>query len=131
MLAYDYPILGIFFTMMWIFFWMMWIYLLFKTIADVFRSDDLSGFSKVLWLLLVLVLPYLGVFIYVIVRGNGMSRRDRERNQAAEDSFRQYVRETASSSSGSADELAKLADLRERGVINDQEFEQQKAKILS
>jgi ABC-type Fe3+ transport system permease subunit len=129
MLAYDYPILGIFFTMMWIFIWMMWIYLLFKTIADIFRSDDLSGFSKVLWLLVVLVLPYLGVFIYVIVRGQGMTRRDRERHQAAEDSFRQYVRETASS--GSADELAKLADLRERGVINDQEFEQQKAKILS
>jgi hypothetical protein len=129
MLAYDFPLLGAFLTMLWFFIWVMWLFLLFRTVADIFRSEDLSGVAKVAWLIFVIVLPYLGVFVYIIARGTGMTRRDIERHRAAEEAFRGYIRETASS--GPADELQKLADLRERGVISEAEFEQQKARVLS
>jgi hypothetical protein len=132
MLAYDYPILSLFWTMLLLFLWVLWFFLLFRTIVDIFRSDDLGGFAKTLWLIFVIVLPFLGVFVYVIARGNGMTRRDIERAQANEAQFRSYVQEAAGSSSGgSAAELAQLADLRDRGVITDDEFAQQKAKLLA
>lgn len=134
MLAYDYPVMGLFLTMLWFFLWIMWILLLFRTIADIFRSKDLSGGLKVLWLVVILVLPYLGVFIYLISRGRGMVERDEARALAAEESLRSYIRETAGSGGGAsspADQLAKLADLRDRGVLDDEEFRQQKAKILA
>lgn len=136
MLAYDYPVLGLFLTMLWFFLWVMWLFLLFRVVADIFRSDDLGGFAKVLWMLLVLVLPYLGVFIYVIARGSAMSRRDREDQQAADAALREYIREAAGTTgttgtAGSADELAKLADLRDRGVLSEDEFRTQKAKLLA
>ena len=132
MLAYDFPVLGAFFTMLWFFLWIVWLFMLFRTIADVFRSSDLSGLAKVAWLLLLVVLPYLGVFIYVIARGTGMARRDQERQQATQAEFREYVRgATSTGSTSSADELVKLADLRDRGLLNDEEFQAQKAKILS
>ena len=132
MLAYDYPAQGVFLTMLLFFLWIMWILILFRTIADIFRSDDLSGVGKVAWLVVILVLPYLGVFSYVIVRGSGMAARDQARAVEAEESFKAYIRESAGASGGgAADELAKLADLRDRGVINDDEFQQQKSKILS
>ena len=132
MLAYDYPAQGVFLTMLLFFLWIMWILILFRTIADIFRSDDLSGVGKVAWLVVILVLPYLGVFSYVIVRGSGMAARDQARAVEAEESFKAYIRESAGASGGgAADELAKLADLRDRGVINDDEFQKQKSKILS
>lgn len=131
MLAYDFPVAGAFLTMLWFFLWIMWIMLLFRTITDIFRSDDLGGVAKTVWLVVILVLPYLGVFVYLIARGTGMSRRDHQRAAAAEDAFKEYVRNAAGSGGGSADELAKLAELRDRGVINDAEFAQQKAKLLA
>lgn len=132
MLAYDFPVLGAFLTMLWFFLWIMWILLLFRTVTDIFRSDDLGGVGKVAWLIAILVLPYLGVFVYLIARGTGMSQRDHQRAVAAEDAFKSYVREAASPGSvSSADELAKLAELRDRGVIDDSEFQQQKAKLLA
>jgi Short C-terminal domain len=130
MLAYDYPVLGAFFTMLWIVLWVVWLFLLFRVVFDIFRSDDLSGWGKAAWLIFVILLPYLGVFVYVIARGRGMGQRDVNQAQAQEESFKAYVRQTAGSG-GTADELAKLADLKERGVISDAEFEQQKAKILA
>jgi hypothetical protein len=130
MLAYDYPVLGVFFTMLWFFLWVMWLFLLFRVIADIFRSDDLGGFAKVMWFVLVLFLPFLGVFIYVIARGQSMAQRDMERQQAANEQFRSYVRDAATTGGGTADELTKLADLRDRGVITEQEFATSKAKLL-
>jgi Short C-terminal domain/Phospholipase_D-nuclease N-terminal len=129
-LAYDYPLLSLFWTMLLLFLWVAFFFLLFKVIVDIFRSRDLGGWGKALWLIFVIVLPFLGVLVYVIARGQSMSQRDLEEAKAQEQAFQAYVRQTAATG-GSADELAKLADLKDRGVITDAEFEQQKAKILA
>ena len=129
MLAYDYPLLGAFWTMMWFFLWIIWLILLFRVIADVFRSHDMGGFAKALWLIFVILVPFLGVLIYVIARGHKMAQRDIEQMNSQQEAFDAYVRQTAGASS-SADELAKPADLRDRGVITEAEFQAQKAKAL-
>jgi ABC-type multidrug transport system fused ATPase/permease subunit len=126
----HYPLLDAFLTMLWFFVWILWIFLLFWIIFDIFRSRDLSGWAKALWLIFIVILPFLGVFVYLIARGGSMHERQARDAQAQEQQFRAYVQETASGGS-SADELAKLADLRDRGVITDAEFQQSKAKILA
>ena len=131
MLAYDYPLLGLFWTFLWFFLWIAWIVVLFRVLADVFRSKDMGGFAKALWVIFVIILPFLGVLVYLIARGHAMSERDYQDAQAQEQAFQAYVRSAASSGGGSADELTKLADLRDKGVINDAEFQQQKAKLLA
>ncbi len=131
MLAYDYPILGLFWTMLVFFLWIAWFFLLFRVIADIFRSDDMGGWGKALWAIFVILVPFLGVFIYVIARGAGMGQRDTAQARAQEQAFQSYVRDAAGSSGGSADELAKLSELKDRGVITEAEFQQQKAKILA
>ena len=132
MLAYDYPILGVFWTMFIFFLWFAWLMLLFKVFIDIFRSEDLGGFSKAIWTIGVIILPFLGVFIYVIARGKSMGERDIARAKANDAAFRSYVQDAAgSSSAGTADELARLAQLRDSGVLTDAEFAQQKAKLLA
>ena len=126
----QYPLLDAFLTMLWFFLWVLWIFLLFWIIFDIFRSKDLSGWAKALWLIFIVILPFLGVLVYVIARGGSMHERSAREAQADEQQFREYVRDAAGSKS-SADELAKLADLKERGVITDAEFQQGKAKILA
>jgi hypothetical protein len=108
----------------------LWIFLLFWIIFDVFRSRDLSGWAKALWLIFIVVLPFLGVLVYLIARGGTMHERSVREAQAQDKQFREYVRDTAGDKS-SADELAKLADLKDRGVITEAEFQQGKAKILA
>ncbi len=130
MTAYDYPLLGMFWTMMIFFLWFAWIMLLFRTIGDIFRNRDMGGAGKAFWLIFVIVVPWLGVLIYLLANGADMTRRDIEQQQAQNDAFASYVRDTASSG-GNADELAKLADLRDRGVITDAEFAAQKTKLLA
>jgi hypothetical protein len=131
-LAYDYPLLNLFWTMLIFFLWVAWFFLLFKVVIDIFRSHDLGGWGKALWLIFVILVPFLGVFVYVIARGRTMGERDLAEAQAREQAFQSYVRDAAGSGGGggTADELAKLADLKQRGVISDAEFEQQKAKLL-
>jgi hypothetical protein len=129
MTAYDYPLMGAFWTFLWFFLWIIWIMILFKVIFDIFRSDDLGGWGKALWIIFVIILPFLGVFVYLIARGKDMGQRDIDQARAQQQQFDSYVKDVAST--GSADELAKLADLKERGVISDAEFEQQKAKLLA
>jgi hypothetical protein len=129
-IAYDYPLLGAFWTFLWFFLWVIWIFILFRVIFDIFRSDDLSGWGKAGWLIFVILLPFLGVFVYVIARGRSMGERDLARAQAQQDAFKQYVQNVATTGGGTADELTKLADLKNQGVITDAEFEAQKAKIL-
>ena len=132
MLAYDYPLLGAFWTLLWLFLWIVWIFILFRVIFDIFRSHDLGGWGKALWLIFVIILPFLGVFVYLIARGHKMAERDVVQAQEQDRAFRAYVQQAAASSGGtSADELAKLADLRDKGVITPAEFEAQKAKILA
>ena len=130
--AASYPLLDAFLTMLWIFLFIIWIWLLIVVFADIFRSRDLSGWGKALWVFGIIILPWLGVLIYLIARGGKMHERQVEQAQAQEQAFRQYVQETAATSSdNSADQLAKLADLRDKGVITDAEFQTQKAKVLS
>ncbi|HEY8526583.1 MAG TPA: SHOCT domain-containing protein [Acidimicrobiales bacterium] len=130
MLAYDYPLLGALWTMFVFFLWIVWFFVLFRVIADIFRSHDLSGWGKAAWLIFVIVLPFLGVFAYVVARGSAMSRHEVEAAEARRQAFDSYVRDAAGGG-GSADQLAKLADLRERGVIDETEFAREKAKILA
>jgi Short C-terminal domain/Phospholipase_D-nuclease N-terminal len=130
-LAYDYPILGVFWSMVWLFLWIAWIVLLFRVIADIFRSHDMGGWGKALWAIFVVVVPFLGVFVYVIARGHSMTERDIEQARTSEAAFRSYVQDAAGSDGGTASELSKLADLKAQGVLTDAEFEAQKAKLLS
>ena len=125
----SYPLANAFWTMLWFFLWILWFFLLFWIILDIFRSKDLGGWGKAGWLIFVIILPFLGVFVYLIARGSKMTQRDAEDAQAADQAMRAYVRDAAAEGSP-ADELAKLADLRDRGVISDAEFQQSKAKVL-
>jgi Short C-terminal domain/Phospholipase_D-nuclease N-terminal len=123
------PLLDVFWTMLWFFLWIMWFFLLFRVIMDIFRSRDLGGWGKAGWVAFVIILPFLGVLVYLIARGGKMTERDVADAQAQEKTFRAYVQEAAHGN-GTADELAKLADLRDQGVISEAEFQQEKAKIL-
>ena len=125
----DYPLLNAFWTMLYFFIWILWIFLVIRVIFDIFRSRDLSGWGKAAWLILVVIVPFLGVFIYVIARGGKMHERDVQQANAQNEAMQSYVREAAGQNS--ADQLAKLADLHNKGVINDQEFDREKAKILA
>jgi ABC-type multidrug transport system fused ATPase/permease subunit len=127
--SYSYPLLGAFWTIFEIFLWVIWIWILIYVFIDIFRSRDLSGGAKALWFIFVLFIPLIGVLVYLIARGGEMHERAVQQAQAQNEAARDYIREAAGTNS--ADELAKLADLRERGVITPQEFEQQKAKILA
>ena len=132
MFAYDYPILGLFWTMLWFFLWIAWLMLLFKVIFDIFRSKYLGGVGKALWALFVIIVPWLGVLVYLIARGRSMTDRDLASAKAQQDAFREYVVQTAGSgTSGAAEEITKLAQLRDSGVLTDAEFAQQKAKLLA
>jgi Short C-terminal domain len=130
-LANSYPLADIFITMLEFFLFFAWIWILIIVFGDIFRSRDLSGWGKALWTLFVIIIPWVGVLVYLIARGGKMHQRQLEAAQAQEQAFRQYVQEAAATpADGSAGELAKLADLRDRGVISEAEFQQQKAKAL-
>lgn len=107
----------------------LWVWLLISVFADVFRSEDLRGVAKAAWVVLLVVLPYLGVLIYLIARGGGMHERGVARAEAAQAAAEQYIRDVAAAPS-TASELATLADLRDRGVLSESEFASQKAKLL-
>jgi hypothetical protein len=130
-LAYDYPLLGAFWTMLVIFLWIMWFALLFRVVADIFRDDDLSGWAKTGWLVFCVVLPFLGVFVYVIARGKNMGRREAKRVRAQREDFDSYIRMTAAGGSSSVDELARLSEIRSRGALTDEEFRRAKDLVLS
>jgi hypothetical protein len=123
------PLLDLFWAMLWFFLFFIWLMLLFRIFGDIFRSDDMGGWAKAFWTLFVVVVPVLGVLVYVIARGKGMAERDISQYQAAEAANQQYIKEVAGSSSP-ADEIAKLAALRDKGVLSNEEFEAQKAILL-
>ena len=125
----SYPLLNIFWTILEFFLWVVWIWLLILVFIDIFRSHDLSGWAKALWVLFVVIIPFLGVLVYLIARGGEMHERAAQQAQRQDQQFRDYVQQSAGTST--ADQLAKLADLRDRGVITAEEFEREKAKVLS
>jgi ABC-type multidrug transport system fused ATPase/permease subunit len=129
--SYSYPLLGAFWTIFEIFLWVIWFWILITVFIDIFRSPDLSGWGKALWFLFVLIIPLIGVLVYLIARGGRMHERAVQQAQRQDEQFRGYVQEAAGSSASPADQLAKLADLRDRGVITAEEFERSKAKILA
>ena len=128
--SYSYPVLGVFWTILMIFLWIIWFWILITIIIDIFRSHDLSGWAKALWFVFILFLPLVGVLVYLIARGGKMHEHQVRQAQLQEEQLRGYVQQAAGSQS-SADQLAKLADLRDRGVITVEEFDREKAKILA
>ncbi len=128
----SYPLLNVFWTIFEIFLWVIWFWILITVFIDIFRSRDLSGWAKALWFLFVLFIPLIGVLVYLIVRGDSMHERQLRQVQAEDQAARSYIQETvASSPASTADQLDKLANLRDRGVITAEEFEREKAKILA
>ncbi|WP_199815606.1 SHOCT domain-containing protein [Streptomyces griseus] len=130
-LAYDYPLLSVFWSMLWFFLWIMWFILLFRVVVDIIRDDQLSGWAKTGWLVFAIVLPFLGVFVYIIARGKNMGRREAAQARAQQDALDSYIRETAQAPSSSVDELARLSEIRARGDISDDEFRRAKEQVLA
>ena len=128
--SYSYPLLGAIWTIFIIFLWVIWFWILITIFIDLFRSHDLSGWAKALWFIFILIFPLIGVLVYLIARGGKMHEHAVRDAQVQEQQFRRYVQETAGSQT-SVEQLAKLADLRDRGVITAEEFEREKAKILA
>ena len=128
--ATDYPLLNIFWTMLILFLWIAWIWILFTIIVDLFRRDDIGGLAKAVWLIFVIVVPLLGVLVYVLAEGDKMTSRRVTEQHVAQQPFDQYVRQTASSAGASA-EIEKAKQLLDTGAITAEEFEQIKRKALA
>lgn len=135
--ASNYPVLDIFWTIIEFFLWVIWIWILIMIFIDIFRSHDLSGWTKALWFLFVLFIPLIGVLCYLIVRGGSMHERSvRQARREADAFYASYGRHAAPEATdggggSTADQLAKLADLRDRGVLSQEEFDREKAKVLA
>jgi len=128
--AADYPFLDIFWTMLIFFVWVIWIWILVTVLIDLFRRHDIGGWGKAAWTLFVIVLPFLGVFMYLITQGRQMAERRTAEVQASRASFDSYVRDVASAS-GPGDQIAKGKELLEQGAIDQAEFELLKRKALA
>jgi putative oligomerization/nucleic acid binding protein/phospholipase D-like protein len=126
----NYPILDAFWTILMIFLWVLWFWVLITVMIDLFRSHDLSGWAKALWFVFILIIPLIGVLVYLIARGDKMHEHAVRQAQLQDQQVRSYVQDAAGPQS-SADQLAKLADLRDRGVITADEFDREKEKILA
>ena len=121
----------VFWSFLWFFIFIIWIYLLIFVFSDIFRSHDLGGWGKALWSIFIIVLPYLGIFAYLIVRGGGMAERNMQQARAQQDAVDSYIRSTAGGGASQADQLSKLADLHTAGKIDDAEYASAKAKVLA
>jgi Phospholipase_D-nuclease N-terminal/Short C-terminal domain len=128
LLAADYPFLEVFWTLIVFFVWITWFWMLISILSDIFRRDDIGGGAKVLWTIFVIVLPFLGVFIYLITQNEGMVARRRKEAEAAQGQFNDYVR---SVSGGSAGEIEKAKQLLDSGAITQTEYEALKSKALA
>ena len=131
MILADWQVGEFVWAMLWWTLFFIWIWLLIVVFSDVFRSRDLGGFAKFLWVAFVIVLPYLGVFVYLITRGHKMSEHAEEAARAQDAAARAYIQDAARTPTSAADELSRLADLRERGVIDDAEFQRLKANVVA
>lgn len=132
LLADDFGNGDVFLSILWFTLFFIWVWLLIIVFSDIFRSHDLSGWAKALWIIFIIVLPYLGVLVYLIARGHKMSEHAMEAAKAQDAAQREYIRSVSGSGGGgAADEIARLADLRDKGMISEEEFQQGKAKALS
>src|SRR5271167_3047680 len=131
MLASSYPVLDAFLTMLYFFLFIIWIWLLITVFVDIFRSHDIGGGAKALWCIFVIILPFLGVFVYLIARGGKMHERAAAQAAQQQKAFDAAVKQAAGTGTDSTEQLTKLADLKGQGVITEAEFEAQKAKILA
>jgi hypothetical protein len=128
--ASDFGTGQVFLSMLYFFLFFIWIWLLIVVFSDIFRSHDIGGFAKAMWVIFVIILPYLGVLVYLIARGHKMQEHAMQAAQQQDAAFKSYVQQAAGSS-GTADELSRLADLKANGTLSDAEFEQAKAKLLN
>jgi hypothetical protein len=131
MLANSFGTGQVFWSMVWFFLFFIWIWLLIIVFSDIFRSPDLSGWGKALWTIFVIVVPYLGVFVYLIARGHKMQEHSIQQAKDQEAAVRGYIQSVAPGGSSAADDLAQLVDLRDRGVITEEDFQKAKAKTLA
>jgi hypothetical protein len=129
-IAADYPFMDVLWTMLIFFFWVIWIWIVITVLIDVFRRDDIAGFAKALWVIFVIILPWLGVLIYLIVEHDGMRERSVRQARAERQQFDEYVRDAAGGG-GSAAEIARAKELLDAGTITPEEFEALKAKALA
>jgi hypothetical protein len=130
LVAADYPFLDILWTMLIFFLWIAWFWILITVFADIFRRHDTSGFGKVLWLIFVILVPFLGVFVYLIANHDGMTKRNIERMQSQQAQMDDYVRSVAGGGGGAAAEIEKAKGLLDSGAISQAEFDSIKAKAL-
>ena len=130
MLAADYPFLDLVWTMTVFFVWIMWFWLLFTVFADIFRRHDISGVMKTVWIIFAILLPFLGVFVYLITQNVGMTERSLERTRAQREQFDAYVRQTAAAG-GAAAEIERAKGLLDSGAITQAEFDAIKQKALA
>ena len=130
MLANTFGTGQVFWSFLWFTLFFIWIWLLIVVFADVFRSHDLSGWGKALWTIFIIVVPYLGVFVYLIARGKKMQQHSIDEAKAQDAAFREYVQNVTPGATSAADGFARLADLRSQGVIDEAEFQQAKARVL-
>ena len=128
--AADYPLLNIFWTIIIVFAWVAWFWVLIIVISDLFSRHDIGGWAKAFWMLFVIVVPFLGVFIYVISQGKGMGERRDKQVKASQQEFDSYVRQVAASD-GPADQIAKAKQLLDNGTIDQAEFDRLKAQALA
>ncbi len=129
----DYPLLDIFLTTMWFFLWILWFMLLFRVFGDLFRDDTVGGWGKAGWCVFLILLPFLGVFVYLIARGKGMGMRETARVKQADAEFRDYVRDAAGAEAkkpSTTEELARLAELKRDGAITEEEYQRAKTLVL-
>jgi hypothetical protein len=131
LLASDYPFLDVLWTLFIFFLWVIWFWLLFTVFIDVFRRHDIGGWKKAAWLVFVIILPFLGVFIYIITQNDGMTQRNLDRAKAQQAQFDKYVRETAGGGGGAATEIANAKQLLDQGAITQAEFDAIKQKALA
>ncbi len=127
--SFNYPLANVFWTIFELFIWILFFFLVFRIVLDIFRSHDLSGWGKAGWVIFVFILPFIGIITYLIVRGGKMHERDVSVAKQDDEAMRAYIRQTATSSP--SDEIAKLAALRDQGVLTEEEFAAQKAKLLA
>jgi ABC-type transport system involved in cytochrome bd biosynthesis fused ATPase/permease subunit len=131
MFAAEFGTGQVFLSMLYFFLFIIWIWLLISIFSDIIRSEDLSGWAKAAWSIFVIVLPYLGVFVYLIARGHKMGEHAAAQARRQDEAFRSYVKEAAATPASEVDQLSKLASLRAEGVITDEEFERMKAKVTA
>jgi hypothetical protein len=129
-LASDFGTGQVFLSMLWFFLFFIWIWLLIIVFSDIFRSHDMGGFAKAIWVIFVIIAPYLGVLVYLIARGHKMAEHAQEAAAAQDAAARQYIQSAAGTTKSTAEEVAHLNDLKNQGVLSDAEFEAAKAKAL-